>query len=133
LKQSPQVLIGNLGGVCPRAVESVLQLVAQDCPYVYGGNGPCSGSGFDNDGLMAKAFALAGVAIPRDLANQRENGDGCVGGAQPGDLIFPSSTHVAMYLGNGLVAECPVAVPGAICRVAPFAAEAFNGVCRRYC
>jgi len=131
-KESPQIVLGPLGGVCNAAVDAVLSLAKPGCPYIYGGNGPCA-SGFDNDGLVTKAYALAGRVIPRLVAEQQEGGEGCVGGVQPGDLLFEGSpaTHVAMALGNGMIAECPLS--GDVCRITLQPFGGFNGGCRRYC
>jgi cell wall-associated NlpC family hydrolase len=134
LKESPLVATGvrPVDGVCVAAVNNAITIAKQDCPYIYGGNGPC-GQGYDNDGLIASAFASAGVFVPRLVSEQQENGNGCSGGVQLGDLIFQGSpaTHVAIVIGNGMVAECPL--DGHSCRLSDVDFNTFNGGCRRYC
>ena len=79
-----------------------------DCPYLWGGTGPCS-VGFDCSGLMQQAWAAAGVSIPRttyeqyDALPQVSKAD-----LQPGDLVFFDGIgHVAMYVGNGMIIDAP--------------------------
>lgn len=77
-------------------------------PYVWGGNGP---SDFDCSGLMCYAFQHgAGITLPRtteamiadpNLISVNKNQ------LQPGDLVFPESGHVQMYLGGGKIVEAP--------------------------
>lgn len=76
-------------------------------PYEWGAEGPGS---FDCSGLMVKAFGSAGVSLPRTtqamIADPRllpinKNQ------LAPGDLVFPESGHVQMYLGGGKVVEAP--------------------------
>jgi hypothetical protein len=131
-KDVPQILLGPLNGICPTAIESAIQIAKSDCPYAFGGIGPCA-TGFDNDGFVAKAFADGGRLIPRDVDEQQAGGDGCVGGVRPGDLLFVGSPayHVAMALGNGMIAECPWS--GERCHITTLDESRFDGGCRRYC
>jgi cell wall-associated NlpC family hydrolase len=78
------------------------------CTYVYGGTGPC-GAGFDCSGLMLKAWAAAGITIPRDTYSQWAALPHIAQSAiQPGDLLFYSGIgHVAMYVGNGMIIDAP--------------------------
>lgn len=76
-------------------------------PYLWGATGPDS---YDCSGLLQTAFAKSGISIPRttqamlaDPHLQTIN----AGQLQPGDLIFPSTEHVQMYLGGGKVVEAP--------------------------
>jgi cell wall-associated NlpC family hydrolase len=72
-------------------------------PYVWGATGP---RGFDCSGLMLAAYRSVGRKIPRttwaQLAGLRRPGK-----LRPGDLVFGSSHHVAMYIGRGKVIHAP--------------------------
>ena len=79
-----------------------------DCPYLWGGTGPCS-VGFDCSGLVQAAWASAGVAIPRTTYEQYDalphvsKAD-----LEAGDLVFFDGVgHVAMYVGNGWIIDAP--------------------------
>jgi peptidoglycan DL-endopeptidase CwlO len=78
------------------------------CAYVYGGTGPC-GAGFDCSGLMLKAWAAAGITIPRDTYSQWAALPHIAESAiQPGDLLYYNGIgHVAMYVGNGMIIDAP--------------------------
>jgi cell wall-associated NlpC family hydrolase len=78
------------------------------CAYVYGGTGPCS-AGFDCSGLVMKAWAAAGISIPRDTYEQWAALPHISESAiQPGDLLFYNGIgHVAMYVGNGMIIDAP--------------------------
>lgn len=82
-------------------------------PYVWGGDGPTD---FDCSGLVAWAFAQAGISMPRTAAQQFLSGPEIpLSKVQPGDLLFwaydPSDPgfvdHVAMYIGNGEMVVAP--------------------------
>lgn len=79
-------------------------------PYLWGGVGP---NAYDCSGLTSKAYAAAGVTIPRTAAMQMRTGKSVpnIESALPGDLIFPyvNGSHVTMYLGNGQQVEAPTA------------------------
>ncbi|MEU5693776.1 C40 family peptidase [Actinosynnema sp. NPDC020468] len=83
-------------------------------PYLWGGNGP---DAWDCSGILVKAFAEAGITIPR-VANDQYMSGGAhlpVKEAKAGDLIFwatnpadPVSVHhVAMYLGDNQYIHAP--------------------------
>ena len=79
-----------------------------DCPYLWGGTGPCD-PGFDCSGLMQAAWAAAGVSIPRTTYEQYDalphvpKAD-----LEPGDLVFFEDLgHVGMYVGNGMMIDAP--------------------------
>lgn len=90
-------------------------------PYSWGGgtpSGPSEGFaqgkgiiGFDCSSLVQAAWAKAGVQLPRTTYDQIKVGQainpGKPGTWQPGDLLFPSTHHVMMYLGNGKAIEAP--------------------------
>jgi cell wall-associated NlpC family hydrolase len=90
-------------------------------PYSWGGgtpDGPSRGFGrgantigFDCSSLVQMAWAKAGITLPRTTYDQIKVGKQISTGSpkswQPGDLLFPSTGHVQMYLGNGKVIEAP--------------------------
>lgn len=88
-------------------------------PYSWGGgtpSGPTRGFGrgantvgFDCSSLVQMAWAKAGVKLPRTTYDQIKVGQAVDGvqNAKPGDLLFPSTGHVQMYIGNGKVIEAP--------------------------
>jgi peptidoglycan DL-endopeptidase CwlO len=82
-------------------------------PYVWGAAGPAS---FDCSGLVQWSLAQAGVVMPRVAADQARTGPAVpVSQLQPGDLLFyrtdPTApdyiSHVAIYLGRGLMIQAP--------------------------
>jgi peptidoglycan DL-endopeptidase CwlO len=94
-------------------------------PYVWGGDGP---KVFDCSGLVQWSFAQAGVVMPRVAADQALTGPAVpLSRLEPGDLLFyhtdPSAptyiSHVAIYLGRGLMEQAPE--PGLDVQVVPIA------------
>jgi peptidoglycan DL-endopeptidase CwlO len=82
-------------------------------PYVWGGDGPTD---FDCSGLVQWSLAQAGVVMPRVAAEQALTGPLVpVSELEPGDLLFyhtdPTApdyiSHVAIYLGDGMMAQAP--------------------------
>jgi cell wall-associated NlpC family hydrolase len=110
-------------------------LSKQGRPYVWGGSGP---SVFDCSGLVLWSFAQAGIVMPRVAAAQALTGPAVpLSQAAPGDLLFyhtdPTApmyiSHVAIYLGHGLMEQAPE--PGMNVQVVPVALGAgFAGVVR---
>ncbi|WP_438291704.1 NlpC/P60 family protein [Streptomyces sp. HUAS TT7] len=97
-------------------------------PYVWGAEGPES---YDCSGLTSQAWAHAGREIPRTSQEQwAELPHVPLTSLRPGDLVvyFPTATHVAMYLGDGLVVQAPR--PGARVKVSPIAANPLLGAVR---
>jgi cell wall-associated NlpC family hydrolase len=88
-------------------------------PYAWGGgtpSGPSEGFaqgagtvGFDCSSLVQYAWAKAGVKLPRTTYEQIKVGRAVpsLAEAQPGDLLFPSTGHVQMYVGPGKIIEAP--------------------------
>ena len=92
-------------------------------PYVWGAAGPRS---FDCSGLVQWSLAQAGVVMPRVAVDQARTGPQVpVSQLQPGDLLFyhtdPTAptyiSHVAIYLGKGLMIQAPE--PGMNVQVVP--------------
>jgi peptidoglycan DL-endopeptidase CwlO len=91
-----------------KAAESRLGL-----PYVWGGDGP---DVFDCSGLVQWSMAQAGIVMPRVAADQALTGPQvAISQLQPGDLLFyhtdPTApdyiSHVAIYLGDGVMLQAP--------------------------
>ncbi|MFE5051724.1 C40 family peptidase [Streptomyces sp. NPDC056637] len=97
-------------------------------PYVWGAEGPAA---FDCSGLTSQAWVHAGQAIPRTSQEQWARLPRVpLNELRPGDLVvyFPEATHVAMYLGDGMVVQAPR--PGAKVKVSPIAANPLLGAVR---
>ncbi|RDG31895.1 C40 family peptidase [Streptomyces corynorhini] len=97
-------------------------------PYEWGAEGPDS---FDCSGLTSRAWARAGHTIPRTSQEQwSELPRVSLRELRPGDLVvyFPKATHVAIYLGDGLVIQAPR--PGSLVKVSPLAANPLLGAVR---
>jgi peptidoglycan DL-endopeptidase CwlO len=82
-------------------------------PYVWGAAGPTE---FDCSGLVQWSMAQAGIVMPRVAADQALTGPRVtVSQLQPGDLLFyhtdPTApdyiSHVAIYLGDGVMLQAP--------------------------
>jgi cell wall-associated NlpC family hydrolase len=92
-----------------KAVAYVLAMVSAHCPYLWGGTGPCS-QGFDCSGLVQAAWIYAGYSqMPRDTFTQWNGLPHIPHSAlAPGDLIiYNGDTHVAMYVGGGMIVDAP--------------------------
>jgi len=74
--------------------------------YVYGGTGPNS---WDCSGLVMKAFAAAGVSLPRVVGPQMSAvRHVSMDALQPGDLVaYGDMSHIGIYLGKGKVIHAP--------------------------
>lgn len=97
-------------------------------PYEWGAEGPAS---FDCSGLTSEAWARAGVVVPRTSQQQWHDLPRVpLNRLRPGDLVlyFPKATHVALYLGDGMVIQAPR--PGARIKVSPIAANPLLGAVR---
>ncbi|MFC6093654.1 MULTISPECIES: C40 family peptidase [Saccharothrix] len=103
------LLASNAAGT---AIEFTRQQLGE--PYLWGGNGP---DAWDCSGILVKAFAAAGVKIPRVANDQYVSGGAHlpVREAKAGDLIFWATNpaqpvtvhHVAMYLGDDEYIHAP--------------------------
>jgi len=106
-------------------------------PYVWGGDGP---DVFDCSGLVQWSMRQAGIVMPRVAVDQAQTGPQLpVADLEPGDLLFyhtdPTAptyiSHVAIYLGNGLMVQAPQ--PGENVQVVPAVFGAgFAGAVRVY-
>ena len=97
-------------------------------PYVWGAQGP---DAFDCSGLTSQAWVHAGVRIPRTSQEQWATLPHVpLELLRPGDLViyFKGATHVALYVGDGLVVQAPR--PGSYVKVSPIAANPILGAVR---
>lgn len=97
-------------------------------PYLWGAEGP---EAYDCSGLTSRAWARAGVGVPRTSQEQwAELPRVELSELRPGDLVvyFPKATHVAMYLGDGQVVHAPR--PGSRVKVSPIASNPLLGAVR---
>lgn len=103
----------DLTGPAGRAVRAALTRLGR--PYVWGATGP---DRFDCSGLTQWAYAQAGVHLERTTYQQIHAGIPVPHSQiRPGDLIFPSTGHVQLALGHGLVIEAPH--PGSAVKISP--------------
>lgn len=84
-------------------------------PYKWGAMGP---GAYDCSGLVVVAFRRAGIELPRTTKTIISRGKP-VSRAQltRGDLVWPASGHVGIYLGNGQFVHSPQ--PGERVKVSP--------------
>ncbi|MFJ2864594.1 NlpC/P60 family protein [Kitasatospora sp. NPDC087314] len=97
-------------------------------PYLWGGEGPDS---YDCSGLTSQAWLHAGRPIPRTSQEQWAQLQHIpLNQLRPGDLViyFEGATHVAMYIGGGLVVQAPR--PGAVIKVSPIGSMPILGAVR---
>ncbi|MET9820933.1 NlpC/P60 family protein [Streptomyces sp. NPDC006349] len=109
-----------------RAVRFAVEQLGK--PYEWGAEGPAA---YDCSGLTSVAWRRAGTPIPRTSQEQWARLTHVpLGELRPGDLVvyFPEATHVALYLGDGMVVQAPR--PGADVKVSPIAANPVLGAVR---
>ncbi|MFE2532524.1 NlpC/P60 family protein [Streptomyces sp. NPDC059371] len=123
---------GSLSSVRPptREGEEALRYAVEQIgkPYEWGAEGP---KAYDCSGLTSQSWEQAGRPIPRTSQEQwAELPRVPLDELRPGDLViyFPEATHVAMYLGDGMVVQAPR--PGAKIKVSPIAANPLLGAVR---
>ena len=74
-------------------------------PYVWAAAGP---NGFDCSGLVVASYARAGIKLPHQTGGLIGRGRSVSRAQlQPGDLVFPSSGHVGIYLGDNMMIHAP--------------------------
>ena len=84
-------------------------------PYVFGGTTP---KGFDCSGLVQYVYRHFGINISRTTKTQINDGrEVSRNELQLGDLVFPSSGHVTLYIGNGQILHAPQ--PGERVKISP--------------
>lgn len=89
-------------------VETALQYVGY--PYVYGAAGP---SAFDCSGFVQYVFGLHGISLPRVSGAQGASGTVIPASeAQPGDLVVWGSSHIAIYIGDGMIVHASTPATG---------------------
>jgi cell wall-associated NlpC family hydrolase len=96
-----------VASVASSTVETVIGFAMSQLgdPYVYGSTGPNS---WDCSGLVQAAFAHAGIKISRTTRTIINEGSSVSqAGMQRGDLVWPSSGHMGIYLGNGEFVHAP--------------------------
>ncbi|MFJ3983893.1 C40 family peptidase [Streptomyces fungicidicus] len=109
-----------------RAVRYAVEQLGK--PYEWGAEGPAA---YDCSGLTSEAWGAAGTPIPRTSQEQWARLERVpLAELRPGDLVvyFPEATHVALYLGDGMVVQAPR--PGARIKVSPVAANPVLGAVR---
>jgi cell wall-associated NlpC family hydrolase len=97
-------------------------------PYVWGAEGPKS---YDCSGLTSRAWADAGVTIPRTSEQQWKHLTHIpLSLLRPGDLViyYRGAHHVAIYIGNGKVIQAPR--PGGVVKISPIAGNPILGAVR---
>lgn len=94
----------SASGRAKAAVDFALAQLGE--PYVYGGTGPNS---WDCSGLIQKAWAAAGVSLPRVVGPQMSAAKRIsMSDLRAGDLVaYSNMQHSGMYLGNGKVVHAP--------------------------
>lgn len=83
-------------------IEQVLAWASaqQDKKYIFGAAGP---KAFDCSGLVMQAFAQIGIALPHYTGTMIKYGTKVAQkDLKRGDILFPTSGHVVLYLGNGM-------------------------------
>lgn len=111
-EQGPVIPGGGSGGIYhgptrTRAQKAVAFAYRQlGKPYLWGGTGP---SAFDCSGLVMKAWASVGVAIPRTSEEQWASLVHVpFSRMRPGDLlVFNGASHIGIYVGHGFLIDAP--------------------------
>lgn len=84
-------------------------------PYIWGARGP---AGFDCSGLTQYAYRSIGLDIGANTYEQMTRGRSIPASQiQRGDLIFPHSGHVVIWMGDGTILHAPQS--GDVVKIAP--------------
>jgi cell wall-associated NlpC family hydrolase len=86
-------------------------------PYVWAASGPGS---FDCSGLVAYAYAAAGIDLPHSSRLQAAMGQSVSRNElQPGDLVafYSPISHIGIYIGNGQMVHAPSS--GDVVKISP--------------
>lgn len=111
--ERPTVVVRDYGTYGGDGVNSAFSCIG--CPYVWGAAGPNS---FDCSGLVCYCYGYdRGRTTYEMTASLKASGDWKTSLSQLsyGDLVFTSSGHVGIYLGNGTFIHAPA--PGRTVRV----------------
>ncbi len=69
--------------------------------YVYGAAGPTV---FDCSGLALAGYRTIGISLPHQTGALASRGRAVSrADLRPGDLVFPTHSHVGIYVGNGMM------------------------------
>ena len=92
-------------------------------PYIWGARGP---HGFDCSGFTQQCYRAIGLDIGANTYEQIKNGTSVSPSQiQRGDLIFPHTGHVVIWLGDGTIMHSPQS--GDVVKIAPIYFD-LNGV-----
>ncbi|MFF0964505.1 NlpC/P60 family protein [Streptomyces sp. NPDC003703] len=102
-------ILKEIGGSATEAGKKAVQYATAQMgkPYEWGAEGPKT---YDCSGLTSQAWAAAGHPVPRTSQEQwKQLKHVSVKDMRPGDLIiyFGDASHVAMYVGKGLIVHAP--------------------------
>lgn len=101
------------GGYAPPASASGIAATALQYvgyPYVYGASGP---NAFDCSGFVQYIYGLHGIGLPRISGDQGRAGTMIPASeAQPGDLVVWGESHIAIYLGDGMIVHASTPATG---------------------
>lgn len=104
-EMGPMLADGELLPYVYNALNTAYSVIG--CPYVYGATGP---NAFDCSGLVCYCFGWDRGRTTYDMIDSLVR-DGSwktsMDELQVGDLVFPSSGHVGIYTGNGMMIHAP--------------------------
>lgn len=112
MKQAANASLANRGSLSASTGSASIDAVISEAykhlgkPYVWGAKGPNS---FDCSGFTSYVYRTAlGIEIGGTTYDQINSGiEVSYSELQPGDLVFPHSGHVGIYIGNGQMIHAP--------------------------